>query len=88
MIHLGWAQKTRVEPHNASGAFAFSGDLGGFTLNGSDERTSGLLFAGTYAVTMAPPPAHFTLTGLSCDDGGSATPGRTEKHRPWAWPCP
>ncbi len=70
-------------PDNNTQAFAFSGDLGNFSLvdNGnpfSNTLTQLNLTAGTYAVTEAA-VAGWNLTGLSCNDpdGGTTTGGST-----------
>jgi hypothetical protein len=66
--------ESRVEPPWASdgATFDFGGDLGGFTIGGSEFpvlRSFVARFPGSYTVTEGELPAHFTLTGLNCDDG-------------------
>ena len=63
--------ENRVLPNWASGNFAFSGDLGNFSLNANTIHTGKALFPGPYTVSESEPPAHFALADLRCDDNNS-----------------
>ena len=63
--------------------FSGSGSMGAFTLDDAvpddaDAFTNTITFpnlpAGTYTVTEDPPGDGFSLSGITCDDGSSATP--------------
>ena len=68
----------RIEPNpGAEGQFAFSGDLGDFTLGnfsipfGRRLTLTSVRLPGTYSVTEDELPTGYSLTKLSCDDANS-----------------
>jgi hypothetical protein len=64
--------KKVTNPAGASGSFTFSGDAAG-SIGDGQTITVGNLVPGTYTSTESDPTPAFDLTGISCDDGSSAT---------------
>jgi hypothetical protein len=69
--------KKVTDPTTATQKFDFTGDAAGSIGNG-ETITVGNLVPGTYTSTETV-PAGWDLTGLTCDDGSSATPSTTSK---------
>jgi plastocyanin len=64
--------KKVTNPVGAPGTFTFTGTASG-SIAGGQQIVVGNLVPGTYTSTEADPTPAFDLTGLSCDDGASAT---------------
>ena len=64
--------KKVTNPVGAAGSFTFSGDAAGSISDGGTITVNNLV-PGTYTSTEANPAPAFDLTGLSCNDGSSAT---------------
>jgi len=62
----------QTEPENAGGQFLFTGVPSG-TIPTNGTLVAAQLPPGTYTTTEADPAPSFDLTGVSCDDEGSAT---------------
>jgi hypothetical protein len=65
--------KKLTNPSGAAGSFAFTGDVSGSIGDGQTLSTTNLA-PGTYTSTESDPTTAFDLTGISCNDGASATP--------------
>ncbi|MGN6607629.1 MAG: prealbumin-like fold domain-containing protein [Jatrophihabitans sp.] len=65
--------KKLTDPAGSSGTFTFTGTAAGSIGDGGTIVVSNLK-PGTYTSTESDPTPAFDLTGLSCDDAGSATP--------------
>jgi len=65
--------KKATNPVGAPGSFTFTGDAAGSIGDGGTITVSNLV-PGTYTSTESDPTPAFDLTGLSCNDGASATP--------------
>ena len=63
----------QTNPDGAPGSFTFTGDASG-TISDDGQIIVADLWPGTYTATEADPTPAFDLTGITCDDGGSATP--------------
>jgi hypothetical protein len=64
--------KKVTNPSGAPGSFTFTGDAAGSIGDGGTIEVDHLV-PGTYTSTEADPTPAFDLTGISCDDGSSAT---------------
>lgn len=60
-----------TDPAEEPGLFAFSGDLGEFTLSGGDTESLADLDPGDYTVVENTPPEGWTLTDISCSGGAT-----------------
>jgi hypothetical protein len=62
----------QTNPDGAAGSFSFSGTAAG-SIGDNGQIVVANLAPGTYTSTEADPRPDFDLTGIACDDGGSAT---------------
>jgi len=65
--------KKVTDPAGAPGSFTFTGTASG-SIGSGGTITVGNLVPSTYTSTEADPTPAFDLTGITCDDGSSATP--------------
>jgi hypothetical protein len=65
--------KKVTNPGGAAGSFTFTGDASG-SIGDNGTITVNNLAPGTYTSTEADPTPTFDLSGISCNDGGSANP--------------